>query len=130
MTRIEVNRLKNRFNLTLSGSFDIKDAIDTISEIKRKVIELKPGFDVVNDIRFLKVVNMAAALKIRAGTKILEEHGAKRIIRVVGGSQIAVKVFAKFSSLFGSKVEVHYVPTIEEANKILEGIMEHAIANN
>ena len=119
MVRIITNTVNNRFTLTLSGSFDINDAIETIREIKREVIKMSPGFDVITDIRFLKNVKLPAALKIKNGTKILEDYGAKRVVRIVGGSQLAVKVFAKFSSLFGSKCEVYYVPTLEEAEKIL-----------
>jgi len=120
MTKIVINPILNRFTLTLSGSFDLEDALHTIREIEHEVTGMKPGFDVITDLRFLKRLNMQAAMKIKKGTKILEKRGAKRVVRIVGGSQLAVKVFGKFSSLFGSKTEVYYVPTLEDAEKILE----------
>ncbi len=120
MTRISSNRFKNRLTITLSGTFDVTDALSALIELKHEVTKMQTAFDVITDLRFLKGANIQAALKIKQGTKLLENHGAKRIVRVVGGSQLAVKVFAKFATLFGSTTKVYYVPTIEEAEKILQ----------
>lgn len=119
MTQISINYATNCFNLTLSGPYGVKEALSTIEMIKDKVIDMRPGFTVINDSRSLGRVDISAAIKIHIGTKILEKHGAKRIIRVVGKSQSAAKVFGKFSSLFGSRVEVYYVETLKEANDII-----------
>jgi hypothetical protein len=119
MIKVSANNLENRLYMTLSGSIDLNDALETIRQIRLEVAKLEPGFDVINDIRFLKIANLQAALKIKQGSKIIENAGAKRVIRVVGSSTFAVKVFAKFSSLIGSKTKVHYVPTMEEAMEIV-----------
>ncbi len=119
MTRISIDPIKNRLTLTLSGKFDISEAIETINLISREVNKMKPNFDVVTDLRFFKTVSLSAAKKIKEGTHLLQQYGMKRVVRVVGGSQLAVKVLARYSSLFDSNIEVYYVPTLEKADEIL-----------
>lgn len=116
---IEADTSLNRLNMRLSGSFSEEETIPIINRINAEVSKLKPGFDIINDIRDLKKVNIKAALRIKKGTKILEEKGGKRLIRVVGSSKLAIQIFAKFASFKKSSMKVHYVPSIEEAHKIL-----------
>jgi ethanolamine utilization protein EutP (predicted NTPase) len=124
MEKIKVlaNTEKNRLYIALSGSFDIEDTVPVINRINHEVAKLRPGFGVINDIRFLNHVDIAAAKRIKKGTTILKEHGAKHLVRVVGGSTLSIKIFAKFANLTKRGLKISYVPTPEEAEKILNDL--------
>ena len=117
-TLVKADIKHNRMYLKFSGSYSIEETIPVINMINHEVVKLKPGFGVINDLRELKYVNLKAALRIKKGTTILQQQGARHLIRVVGGSKMAVKVFAKFSNII-SKMKISYVPTIEKAEEIL-----------
>ena len=57
-------------------------------------------------------------MRIKKGTKIVKEKGAKHIIRVVGSSKFALRIFAKFANLIDN-LKISYVPTIEKAEELL-----------
>lgn len=117
-TLIKADVKHNRMYLKFTGSYSIEETIPVINMINHEVVKLQPGFGVINDLRELKYVNLKAALRIKKGTTILQHHGARHLVRVVGGSRMAVKIFAKFSNIV-SKMKISYVPTIEKAEEIL-----------
>jgi len=123
MTRIDIDKKNNCFHIVLSGSFDVNDARSTLKEVQFKVEEIQPEFDVITDIRFLKFADMGATRLIKQGTDVLINHGAKRIIRVVGGSSFALKLFARFSKVQNKNVELYYVGTLEEAQEMVQSPM-------
>jgi hypothetical protein len=118
-TTIRADVAKNRMYIRLTGSYTVDDTIPVINRINCEVVKLKPGFGVINDIRELKKVDIKAALKIKKGTEIIQEKGEKHIIRVVGNSKFALRIFAKFANLV-KNVQVNYVPTLEKAEELLE----------
>ena len=119
MHKVIVNKKLNRLTMTLSGKFDISDARTIVKILSHRVNDLEPGFEVINDIRFVKIASIPAALMIKKGTAVLEEHGARVIIRVVGGSSFSLKLFAKFSR-YTSKTKIYFVPTLEDAEEKLK----------
>ena len=115
---IKADVKKNRLYIKLTGSYTAEDTIPIINRINHEVVKLKPGFGVINDIRELQKVDIKAALRIKKGTKIVKEKGAKHIIRVVGSSKFALRIFAKFANLIDN-LKISYVPTIEKAEELL-----------
>lgn len=111
---------KNLLNMRLAGSFILEDTSPIIDKIHTEVVKLKPGFDVINDVRDLNKLDTKTANEIKKGTKILEERGAKRLIRIVGSSKFVVQIFTKFSNFSKSKMKVYYVKTLDEALKIIQ----------
>ncbi len=118
---IYANGLKNRLYLTLQGFLtdaELHKAYAlTIAEIKK----LQPGFDVINDISDFKPATPLGAEDIQRAQVFAKEHGAKRIIRVVGkdkvASVIATMQFSRTSRTAGYEAEI--VATVEEAEKLL-----------
>lgn len=115
---IKADVKKNRLYLKLSGSYTIEDAIPIINRINHEVVKLKPGFGVISDIIELGSVDIKAAFSIKKGTGIIIDNGAKHLVRVVGNSKMALKLFAKFANLT-SRVKISYVPTMEKAEELL-----------
>ncbi len=119
--RIYANVPKNRLYLILNGFFtddEVHTASDlTISEIKK----LQPGFAIINDISTFKPATPAGAEDIKRAQVFAKEHGAKRVIRVVGedkvASAIAAMQFARTQQAAGYQAEI--VSTVEEAEKLL-----------
>lgn len=104
--------------MMISGDVQLAESKRVVAELRNRAKELQPGFDVINDLRYLKISSLSAALQIKNGVKVLAEHGSNRTIRVVGGSKFAIFIFAKYSELT-AKGKVFYVPTVEDAEKIL-----------
>ena len=119
--RINANVLKNRLYVTLQGFFtddEVHEASErTIAEIKN----LRPGFDVINDISKFKPATPAGAEDIKRSQIFAKERGAKRIFRVVGkdmvASAIATIQFSRTSHTAGYEADI--VATVEEAEKLL-----------
>ncbi len=118
---IYANVPKNRLYLTLHGFLsdgELHTAYDqTIAEIKK----LRPGFTIINDISGFKPATPLGAEDIQRAQVFAKEHGAKRIIRVVGkdkvASAIATMQFSRTSRTAG--VEADIVATVEEAERLL-----------
>ena len=80
----------------------------------------KRDFDIIVDIRGFKPTNLKVLNKIRVGTSIFEEFGIRNTIFVVGGSNYALKMFAKFVGYSADEL-IYFVPTKEEAeHKMME----------
>lgn len=109
----------NRLYITLSGVISIEEA----EEIKEKIIKetdsLKPGFDVINNISKLIQGDDRAGIILQNIVKYFSQKGVNRIIRVVGTSKTGLMQFAKFTQQMEG-VNIHYFPTIEDANEFLE----------
>ncbi len=117
---ITADKILNRLNMKLSGTFSIEDTLPIINRINAEIVKLQEGFDVINDVRELKFVDTKTAKEIKKGTTILQDKGAKRLIRVIGSSKLALMTLAKFSNFSNSKMKIYYAPTLEDAYKILE----------
>lgn len=117
---ITADKILNRLNMKLSGTFSIEDTLPIINRINAEIVKLQEGFDIINDVRELKFVDTKTAKEIKKGTTILQDKGAKRLIRVIGSSKLALMTLAKFSNFSNSKMKIYYAPTLEDAYKILE----------
>lgn len=118
---IYANELKNRLYLILRGFFtdaEVHEAYEhTIAEIKK----LRPGFDVINDISDFKPATTVGTEDIKRAQLFAKEHGANRIIRVVGKNKVAAGIsamqFSRTSRTAGYEADI--VATVEEAEKLL-----------
>lgn len=118
MYKIKVNPHENRLYLFFSGYIDVDESKRVIRDLENRAKELKPGFDIINDLRYLKKTSLPAALNVKHGVKLLRKYGSNRAVRVVGGSKFAIFLFAKYSE-FTTKGKVFYVPTMDKALEIL-----------
>ncbi len=119
MHKVTITHSGYRLNVTLSGMFDIDATKRAFKDTLIASRRLKDSFDVVVDIRNLKPEKNKLAKVITRMTMCLEERGAENIIRVVGSSVYALTLFA-INSKKTTKVKLHYVPTLADADKIIK----------
>lgn len=118
--QIYANVSKNRLYLLLHGFFtddEIHAAYEfIISEIKN----LRTGFDVIIDISEFKPATPVGAEDIKRAQLFAKEHGARRIIRVVGKLKVASAISAtQFShTSYTDGYEADIVATVEKAEKL------------
>jgi len=115
---VKIDAMKNRLYLSLIGVISIQEAAKVKDEIINDVANLKPGFDVINDLSKYIHGDDSAAMYLQEVTRYFIAKEVKRIVRIVGQSKTGLMQFAKYSQLDG-KVNVKYVPTIEEAEQVL-----------
>lgn len=109
---------RNILYVTLSGVISYVE----ITEIKEKILpeidELQPGFKVVNNISKYIEGDERGGEILQEIISYMVAKGLSKIVRVVGTSKKGLMQFAKFTQEVEG-VSFHYVPTLEEAEKLL-----------
>jgi hypothetical protein len=119
MQKIKADTEKNRLYIILAGTLSLKDAESTRNLILKEIETLKPNFDVVNDIsKFIRGDDEAGRV-LKEIMAILMSKNVNRVVRVIGTSKTGLMQFANFSPQTDS-YKLSYVPTLEEAEKILD----------
>ena len=109
---------KNRLYLSISGVISISEANKIKDEVIAETSELKPGFDVINNLsKYIKGDERAAPM-LQAVEKFFIENKVNRIVRVVGTSKTGLMQFAKYSQP-KENVNILYFPTMHEAETFL-----------
>ncbi len=120
MYRIKKDVKKNRLYITLIGIISIVEAKKIQEALEKEVNELRPDFDFINDIsRFIHGQD-EAGIVLKELMKFLIEKKVNRVVRVVGDSKEGLIQFAN-NSLPLESYKLKYVPTLEEAEKYLNG---------
>jgi hypothetical protein len=118
---IYANVSKNRLYLILHGFFTDDEVHKSITRTIAEIKKLRPGFDIINDISDFKPATPVGAEDIKQAQLFAKEHGAKRIIRVLGKDKIASTIsamqFSRTSRIAGYEADM--VATVEEAEKLL-----------
>jgi hypothetical protein len=117
MYKIEVDTVRNRICITLSGFFsleEIRRCGDETIEATRKV---KRGFDVITDISSFKPGTTDVANDIQRVQAHFRTAGVRRAVRIVGKSSIASMQFSRTGKL--ADFQSTNVETMAEAEKIL-----------
>lgn len=118
MVKVQKDAEKNRLYVTLTGIISLEAAREAQSLIQAEVEQLKPDFDLVNDIsKFIHGDDEAGKI-LQEIMIFLIKHKVRKIIRVVGTSKTGLIQFANYS-LPIEAYRLSYVPTMEEAEKIL-----------
>ena len=121
---IRIDTKKNRAVLRLSGFFTDDEIKELVKEVGDQglIDQLKPGFDVINDIRTFKPASPKGAKELFGIQSQIKEIGVGRIIRIVGSDVLGKKQFDRNSKQAGYKAAV--ASSIEEAEKMLDAGME------
>ncbi len=120
MYRIKKDINKNRLYLTISGIVSITEAKKIKDELEKEVEDMRPNFDLINDIsRFIHGQEEAGSV-LSEIMKFLISKNVNRVVRVVGNSKEGLIQFANYS-LSIEAYQLKYVPTLEEAEKFLDG---------
>jgi hypothetical protein len=120
MLKVKKDVKKNRLYITLSGIFPISEAKQAKELIFKEIDGLQPNFDVVNDIsQFIRGQDEAGKI-LQDIMLLLIDRKVNRIVRVVGESKTGLLQFANYSLQIES-YKLKYLPTLEEAEKYLDG---------
>jgi hypothetical protein len=118
MHTINKDIARNRLIISLNGIIPFPEAIKIRDLIINAVADLQPGFDSINDLsKFIRGDDEAATV-LGEVINYLFEKKVRRIVRIVGPSRTGLMQFAKYSPPDKNKI-VKYVPTMEEAEKLL-----------
>jgi len=119
MYKIKKDVEKNRLYILLSGIFPISDAKKAKEIILKEIEDLKPNFDVVNDIsQFIRGQDEAGKV-LQDIMLLLIDKKVNRVVRVIGESKTGLLQFANYSLQIES-YKLKYMPTMAEAEKYLD----------
>jgi anti-anti-sigma regulatory factor len=118
MIKIKKDVQKNRLYLSVSGIVSLAEAVKAKEQIEKETEFLQPEFDLINDISKFIHGDDAAGQILKEITISLIQKKVNRVVRVVGTSKAGLIQFAN-NSLSTDSYKIHYVPTLEEAEKFL-----------
>lgn len=114
------NIAKNRLDITIAGKLTKKNLDKLYTDIRFCVADLKPGFDVINDISGCSLAALSGIPTFRKITNHLTTSKVGKIIRVIDEQKTVFRQVMNFAS----KVQgysVIYVSSLEAAeNKLVE----------
>ncbi|QSQ23987.1 hypothetical protein JY651_03125 [Pyxidicoccus parkwayensis] len=111
---------KNRLVMRLWGNVDDAEARQIGDAAVAGMERLRPGFDMVSDLRGLTtVVSPEGMIQLRRIVEAARVKGFRRGVRVVGRSAEAALQFERVSRAIGH--EVYLAFSLEEAERLLDG---------
>lgn len=119
MHRITADSKQNRLYIELTGVIDKDEAEKILMEIIVAASSLKPGFDVINDMRKMKLGHLSAVGTLHNVIEFLQNKSVGKIIRVVGASKMVFMQFVRATQGFRGYKPI-YAKTLEDAEKILK----------
>ena len=121
MYKLKIDTNKNRLSLSLIGTISLEEAKKIRQTIESSLVQLSPGFNVVNDISKMIHADDASGIVLKEIIILLVQHGVKKVVRIVGPSKTALLQFAN-NSLQLEQYKISYVPSIEEAENLLNEV--------
>ncbi len=118
MYKIGVDKSKNRLYITIGGILSVEEAQKVKKSIEDSIPTLNKGFDVINDISKFIRGDDAAGIILKEIIILLLKSGVNNVVRVVGTSKTGLIQFATHT-LPVDQYKISYVPSLEEAEKIL-----------
>lgn len=118
MYKLRVDEPNNRIYITITGILNFEEAQKAKQDIESSIMGIQPGFDVVNDISKLIRADEKAGTILKEIIVMLIQKGVKRVVRVVGTSQMGLIQFAN-NSIQTEQYNLNYVPTLEDAEALL-----------
>lgn len=116
MLKVEANPQRNILYITLAGHFNAEEAAAAAAAVMAAVASLKPGFDVISDIRHCHPTDAEGLTAVQRLFAFLASRGVRHVIRV---TQIALSALQL--QRVGHELGYESINTfsLEEAEKIL-----------
>lgn len=108
----------NRLYCTFTEKSTLDDLTRLLADIKDQVVDLQPGFDVVEDMSRCRHFQLAALPALRKIMHYLVSRGASEVIRVVDQQSTVFRQFINLSARIRSYKPI-YVKTLAEAEGLL-----------
>lgn len=83
MNLVYTDNSQNLLHLIYVGTLDRASAIQLLDAVKTASARLRHGFDILADLRDLKVVDKDAVRVIAELMELLDERGARKIVRIL-----------------------------------------------
>jgi hypothetical protein len=116
-----VDSAKNRLYLTLSGKIDAPSLEKLYTEVRFAVADLKPGFEVVNDISRCQLIYVAGLPVFKKIIDYLLVHKAGEIVRIIDKDNISCRQILSFTDQINSYQPL-YVDSSEHAEQQLDSM--------
>ena len=117
---IRADVARNRLYLRMQGFMSDDDARKVADTIVATLPRLRPGFDVLNDIRELKPTSQKGAEQMQRAQEASARYGVGRVIRIVGKQAVTQMQWNRtLKAAQGSWAET--AATLEEAERMLDG---------
>ncbi len=119
MINISPDFEKNTIYVKIDGILETDEVNSNASEFLKICSQMKDGFSIVNDIANFKSGDpVQIDVLAQINKKIQTAFKVGKVIRVIGSSKLLLIKLLKADEKFDLP-DVHYVPTLEEAEKLL-----------
>ena len=117
MLTLEANLQKNTLYVTVAGHFNTAETTSAGEEVLASAARLKPGFNLIADIRKCHPTDSASLAELQRILEILSKRGLRLVVRI---TQIALSAiqFERVSKVVGYDSISTF--SLEEAENILE----------
>jgi hypothetical protein len=116
---IRADVMKNRLYISIKGFMTEEDAVTISDKASAEMRKLRPGFDVINDIRELKPASPKASKFYARQLDVAKEVGIGRVVRVVG-DQVITKMQLTKALKDTVGVVALTAASVEEAESLLD----------
>jgi hypothetical protein len=115
---VRVDPVRNRLYVTLSGFFSLEEIKRCGDETIAATKKLRPGYDVVTDIRLFKAGPPEVAADIERVQAHFRKSGARQGVRIVAGNALSGMQFRRTGNEAG--YQSVNVSSLEEAEAVLQ----------
>lgn len=119
MFSVRISAAKNRLYVVFAGSMTAEEMAAGLAEIDRAVLQLRPGFDMLADIKDLQPLPEECLEGIRSTASMLVRSGLHRAVRVVGRAAQATAQFERATRVGGYGANLAFSQA--EAEQMLDG---------
>ena len=116
---IRADVLKNRLYIVIQGFMSEEDAVIISDKASTEQRKLRPGFDVINDIRRLQPASPKASQLYSRQLEVGKEIGIGRVVRIVG-DQVITKMQLTKALKDSVGVVAETAASVEEAERLLD----------
>ena len=118
-SKVRIDILNNRLYCTFAEKSTAQELAELFADIQRRVPELQPGFDVVEDMSRCHLFQLAAVPTLRKIMHYLVSSGAREVTRVVDRKSTVFRQFINLSLRLRSYKPI-YVNSLAEADDLLD----------
>ncbi|MGL1932866.1 MAG: hypothetical protein OCC45_14095 [Desulfotalea sp.] len=118
--KVIIDYQKNRIYLTFDSTVKKHDLQNIYTEIRFAVADLKPGFDVINDLSKATFAHLSGVTTFKRISDFLSSNEVGKVVRVITGMKgILFKQLSKSSEHINGYAPI-YTSSVEEAEKLLD----------
>ena len=120
MIDVQVDPAKQLLSLSYSQHVDVQDMKRGVQQIKEALVELRPGFRLLNNLSALETMEPGCAEQIMEIMKLCNDHGIATAVRVIPDptKDIGFNIMSRFH--YSPEVKLRIYENLEVAVKSLE----------